>query len=101
MQPDYEPIQLATDATRFARSKFGVHYLGRLERRQAQLVATALKASTPNTDKLKALAQHAALSDEIEFFRVSQQIKSDPSLLQRLRDGAAKRLKREEARAEQ
>ena len=101
MSDQYDAVQLATDATKFARSQFGKHYLAKLERRRAEWQNVIDDRNASDEDATRARWQRIALAEQIEFFRVSQQIKEDPSMLQRLREGAARRLGRKEATDEQ
>ena len=83
--PKYDPIDLSQDATRFANSRFGKHYLARLERLKTVHLTAAMKVDFTDSYRAHRASKAAAIDSELEFFRIARTIQESPSLLKRLR----------------
>lgn len=95
MTDDYDPIQKAQDATRFAESRFGQHYLKRLAEvrdghyRQAR---TLLKEGQPESQIIAAIARADEADGELAYFAQAREIATDRKLMDRIRENIKKRL---------
>jgi hypothetical protein len=84
-QPKYDPIELSRDATAFAKSRFGQHYLARLEDAQKRHLEAAMNIDFTDSYRSHRASKAAAIASEIEYFKIAQTIQETPSLMERLR----------------
>jgi hypothetical protein len=87
----YDPVQLVQDATKFARSRFGRHYMKRLDDRSASFLANTTDMRLTNEERANYGLRAAEIAAEIDYFRTAQATVANPSLLERLRQGFKKR----------
>ena len=83
--PKYEPIEISADATEFANSRFGNHYLARLKSSKKRHLDAAMNITFTDSYRAHRASKAAALTSEIEYFKIAQTIQETPSLLNRLR----------------
>lgn len=83
--PEYNPIELSKDAVDFANSRFGKHYMARLERLQKRHLDAAMDIDYSDSYRAHRASKAAALASQLEFFQIAQTIQDTPSLLNRLR----------------
>lgn len=95
MSSAYDPVQLVKDATRFARTDFGKHYIAKLEQRveECKQGAVDLRLSREDRADLALIASEA--QRQLDYFTAAQKTASDPNLLKRLADGFKKRMAKE------
>lgn len=90
----YDPVQLTKDATTFARSKFGRHYLAKLEARVAECRTGAVDLRLSRDDR----ADYGLLASEaqrqLDYFKTAQQTASNPNLLRQMAENFKKRMGR-------
>lgn len=92
---EYDPTLIAQDATAFAQSRFGQHYLARLEKtvERAQSIAESLEYT--DNHRAHQSTKAATLKAELDYFKTAQTVVDSPVLLRRLRDGFRKRTGKE------
>ena len=93
---DYAPTEITHDAVEFAASKFGKHYIKRLHAARDRYTASAQVRDIAASQRTWFNAQAATVSLEIDYFLTAQNVQADPTLLQRLRDKANSRSKKQE-----
>lgn len=93
---DYAPADITRDAVQFAASQFGQHYIKRLHATRDRYNASAQMRDIADSQRTWFNAQAATVSLEIDYFMTAQNVQSDPNLLQRLRDKANSRRKKQE-----
>jgi len=81
----YDALALSQDATAFAKSRFGVHYVSRLTRLRDTYLDIAQNLEFSDSYRANHASKAAALASELEFFQIAQTIQATPSLLQRLK----------------
>lgn len=92
---EYDPIQKAQDATVFAKSRFGRHYVDRLAMVRDSHYKKARSLQREGADVWRIAAEIARADEtdsEIEYFAQAQKIATEPKLMDRIR----KNLKRKE-----
>lgn len=94
---EYDGIALAHDATEFAESRFGQHYLTRIEGFRQSYLAQTQNEGLSDSQRAHAGSRAAVVADEIAYFQTAKTITSDPSLIKRIRDNLEKKLKGEKS----
>ena len=89
---NYDTIQLVNDATTFADSKFGQHYLVRLRKALKRHLDAAMDTKLSDSQRAHAATKAATVQSELEYFEIAKSVQETPSLLDRLR----RKLRREE-----
>lgn len=84
MVSKYNPVDLANDASHFAASRFGKHYLQRLEQIKERELSVAMDTRYSDSFRAHAGTRAAAVKDEIDYFTIAQSIKNKPELLARM-----------------
>lgn len=84
MQSNYSPVDLASDASNFATSRFGKHYLERLEQIKERELRVAMDTRYSESFRAHAATKAAAVTDELDYFQTAQTIRNKPELLSRL-----------------
>lgn len=92
---DYDPATIASDATAFAESRFGKHYLQRLTEAKERALRAAMNVELTDSQRAHAGTEAAVYEAEFGYFQTAQTITKDSSMLKRLRDGFQKRLAKE------
>lgn len=91
---DYDPIAKAQDATAFAESRFGKHYLERLESVRDGHYRSARTLQRDGAD-LALIAAEIARADEtdgeIAYFAQAKEISTNPTLMERIRKNLRKK----------
>lgn len=85
MSSDYSGLDLATDATSFADSRFGQHYLARLEASRRRHLEIAMDTTLNDSFRAHAATKAATVQSEIDYFTTSRNVLKDPTLLERLK----------------
>lgn len=80
----YDALTLSEDAQRFARSRFGRHYIKRLKKLRESHLDAAMSMEYTDSFRANSASKAAAIGAEIEFFKIAQTIQSTPSLRQKL-----------------
>lgn len=90
---EYDPIAKAQDATTFAASRFGTHYLERLGEVRDDHYNKARAAQKAGDFNLVAteIARADEIDGEIAYFVTAKQINDSPKLMQRIRDSLKKK----------
>ena len=88
---DYNPADIARDATKFARSKFGKHYLEKLEAIRLDYANKACDRRYSREDRADFGLLAAETADHIGYFQTARTILANPSLLDKLRNNYKKR----------
>lgn len=83
---EYSGLDLATDATAFADSHFGQHYLARLEASRKRHIDIAMNTELNDSFRAHAATKAATVQSELNYFATSRNVLKDPSLLDRLKD---------------
>jgi hypothetical protein len=94
MSSPYDPVKLAQDATAFADSDFGAHYLARLISLRNDQYAIVRSDKYTDSQRAHAGTRADVLSGEIEYFNTARTIQSDQSLIQRVRTNFERRMKK-------
>ena len=92
---EYHPVQLVKDATAFARSDFGKHFLKKLEHRVAECRSNAVDMRLTRTERADWGVVASEAQRQLDYFITAQKTASDPNLLQRLAEGFKKRMSKE------
>lgn len=82
---DYDPAQLVHDANEFADSRFGAHYMERLEAAKQRAVAQTMDKRLTDSERAHAGTVAATLQAEINYFNIARTVKVTPSLMDKLR----------------
>ena len=94
--PDYSPTEVTHDAVAFSASKFGQRYIKRLHAARERYIISAQVRDIAESQRTWFNAQAATVSLEIDYFETAKNVQSDPTLMQRLRDKANSRSKKQE-----
>ena len=86
----YRPEDIRRDATKFADSQFGQHYLARLKAAKKRAVADALDISLTTEFRAQRGAQAAAIDKEINYFRLAVMRVKEPTKFDRMLHRKAK-----------
>lgn len=81
---EYSAVDITKDAVKFSRSRFGQHYLARLEAAKARALQDAVNIDLPSEFCGKRAAQATAIDAEIDYFKTASTVAADPNLMQRL-----------------
>ena len=84
MLSKYDPTELAKDATAFASSNFGKHYLERLASTRERHLKDAMNSNYNDSFRAHAATKAAAVQDEIDYFDTAKKIRNSPDLIARL-----------------
>jgi hypothetical protein len=84
MQDKYSAMDITNDAVAFAASRFGKHYLKRLETNKRRELDIAMNSNYSDSYRAHAATKAAAMDKELDYFATAARIKADPNLLQRL-----------------
>lgn len=96
MNPEYPSIEITNDAVAFAESRFGKHYIGRLQAAYDRYVTTAQRSDLTDSYRAHLMTQAKTVKLELDYFTTAQTVHDDPKLLQRLRDKVNSRRKKQE-----
>jgi ribosomal protein S12 methylthiotransferase accessory factor YcaO len=91
MNDEYDAIALFHDADEFRQSRFGKHYLARLEAARGRYLAQTQDDSLNDSQRAHAGSKAAVVSEELAYFQTVEATVNDKSLLERLREGIKKR----------
>lgn len=86
MASKYNPIDLANDASQFAVSRFGQHYLDRLRTAKERELKKAMDSSFNDSYRAHAATKASAVQDELDYFDIAKGFKNSPELIKRLSD---------------
>lgn len=92
---DYPSIAIAADAAEFASTRFGKHYLARLEASRQRHLELAMNSELTDSFRAHAATKAATVQSEIDYFATSQAVMKDPSLVAKMR---AKLIKKEDSK---
>jgi hypothetical protein len=92
----YDPVQLVKDATKFARSQFGQHYLNKLEARVSECTRNAVNPAINRSDRADWGLLASEAQRQIDYFKTAQATAASPTLLQKLAEGFKARMKKED-----
>lgn len=93
----YDAILKAQDATEFAESRFGEHYMSRLTTVRDDHFAKARQFRKDGKDSLALgeLDRADEIDGEIAYFQQAKEITKNPNLIERIRENLKKREKGE------
>lgn len=97
MPEQYDPTKLAFDATTFAESDLGRHYMARLEASKARYLDAAMNDAFSDSYRSHQASKAAVCEAELDWFRTAKTVTTSPQLLQRLKD---KLMSRDKAKPE-
>jgi len=93
---DYSPADITVDAVKFARSRYGKHYIASLEESVKFNTEKAVDLSlTPRQNRDYAVRADQDKSN-IQYFRTAETIAKSPNLMQKLHDAFKKRINKSE-----
>lgn len=81
----YDALTLSQDATTFAKSRFGKHYIARITRLREGHLEVAQNMEFTDSYRANSASKASALGAELEFFNIAQTIQTEPTLLERLK----------------
>jgi hypothetical protein len=84
MPPRYRSIDIARDATAFASSKFGQHYIKRLVEAGERHRSAAKQLDIPKDLADRHTQRAAVYEGELEYFRIAEDIQRNPTLMNQL-----------------
>lgn len=87
----YNPADIALDATKFARSQFGKHYMLHLKRLKDYYIDIAINGKD-REERADAGIVAAEYQKTIDYFVTQQTIASSPSILEKLRKAFKERM---------
>lgn len=93
---EYDPIQLTADAAKFANSRFGKHYLARLEAAKARFLDEAMNDELTDTQRAHAATKAHTVKLEIDYFATATAVQEDAKLLKRMSDNFRRRTTKQE-----
>lgn len=82
---EYTTDLIAADAKAFADSRFGMHYLDRLNKAHARCMETVMDLDCSDSYRANMASKASAIRAEIEYFEIAQNIATNPTILERLR----------------
>lgn len=94
-KPKYSLLAKATDATAFTRTRFGRHYLKRLQKRLDAALEIVMDKTYSDSYRANAGTEAAMLKTELDYFELMKQTLADPAIVKKLR------AKAEEAKAKE
>lgn len=87
----YPSIAIAADAVEFASSRFGKHYLARLEASRQRHLDLAMNSELTDSFRAHAATKAATVQSEIDYFATSQSVMANPTLVAKLRAKLSKK----------
>lgn len=85
MNTEYTSEHITRDAVAFAKSAFGRHYIARLEAAKQRCLTDVLSLDASDSYRANRASQAAAIDAELEYFRVAEQVLSNPKWMAQLR----------------
>ena len=82
---DYPSIAIAADAVEFANSRFGKHYIARLEASRQRHLDLVMNTELTDSFRAHAATKAATVQSELDYFTTSQAVMNNPSLVAKLR----------------
>lgn len=95
---EYNSEAIARDAQIFIDSRFGKHYMQRLEQMQEQALRLAMDLNYTADYRANQVTRAAAIKDEIDYFNLAKQVVGSPSMLQRIRENVKARTQKKEVK---
>ena len=89
MDSKYGTVEIVHDATSFAASRFGKHYLERLQAKKDDALTAAMNLTYTDSFRAHSATVAKSVQDELDYFEAVQRIKNKPELMKSL----AERLK--------
>jgi hypothetical protein len=90
-------IELVNDVIDFLDTSFGKHYLERLEHLRDDELKAAMSKRLPRDARLTAADRASVYDDELRFFRIATETKSNPTLMNRLAEKLKLRRKEDDS----
>jgi hypothetical protein len=91
MNEEYDPVTLFTDAEQFRTSRYGQHYLAKLEADRALFLAQTQDESLSDSQRAHAGSKAALTQRYLTYFETVEKTVKDKGMLERLREGWLKR----------
>ena len=91
MNDEYDPVTLFTDAEQFRTSRYGKHYLAKLEADRAAFLAQTQDESLSDSQRAHAGSKAALTQRYLTYFQTVETTVKDKGMLERLREGWLKR----------
>lgn len=88
---NYTSEQITRDAVQFAESRFGQHYLSRLEKALERCLTDAENLEYSDSFRANRASQAATVRAELNYFTTAKTVASSPTMMKKLRDKALKR----------
>jgi hypothetical protein len=86
MDSKYGTVEIVHDATTFAASRFGQHYLDRLKTKKDDALNAAMNLSYTDSFRSHSATVAKSVQDELDYFDAVQRIKNKPALMKTLAD---------------
>lgn len=86
MDSKYGTSDIVNDATSFASSRFGKHYLERLASKKGDALNAAMNMDFTDSYRAHSATVAKSVQDELDYFEAVQRIKNNPSLMKTLAD---------------
>lgn len=86
MSSEYGTVEIVHDATTFAASRFGQHYLDRLKDKKADALNVAMDMSFNDSFRAHSATVAKSVQDELDYFDGLQRIKNKPATMKKLAD---------------
>lgn len=83
---DYSSEEKNQDALAFMQSRFGQHYIARLEARKARAFEIVTNYELSDSFRAHAGTEISTVQKELNYFKTHQDIAKDPSFMDRLRE---------------
>ena len=87
--PAMDTLRLTQEATMFAESDFGQHYMSRLRQLRQSALDQQMDRSLDSTSRIWLAAQASTLDAEIQYFAIAGMLKDNNKVMQSLRDKRA------------
>lgn len=95
MNNEYDPIQLVEDATIFSTTKFGAHYLERLEMLKEVELKKSMNRQLSEHERSDAGTAANIYDGELSYFRTAKTVNNDPKLIDKMREGIKARIRKQ------
>ncbi|THG30681.1 hypothetical protein [Naasia lichenicola] len=95
MDSDVSALKRASEATAFAESDFGKHYLKRLRDAKARHLASVMDVTLTETFRAHSGTIAATIQSELDYFAIARKVTTSPTFKKRVLDALSRRSSKE------
>jgi hypothetical protein len=86
VESKYDAMTRTEDAVHFAESPFGQHHLKRLRKQRERYLELSMNEDYTDSYRAHMATKASVYQKELDYFATAIMVKSDPKLMQRLKD---------------